>query len=63
MLQPENNQRPHKVSFYLEKDKASRVMKALSESLKKRGVRVGSRIESFVKLLETRLQIHLGMIK
>ena len=39
VVQSEADQRPHKVSFYIEKDKAEEVMKALSENLEKRGVR------------------------
>lgn len=38
--QAESEQRPHKVSFYTEKDKAQAVTKALSESLEKRGLDV-----------------------
>ncbi|KAG5530718.1 hypothetical protein RHGRI_025625 [Rhododendron griersonianum] len=37
-LQAETEIRPHKVSFYVQKDKAREVMKALSESLEKRGL-------------------------
>ncbi|WKA00037.1 hypothetical protein VitviT2T_018432 [Vitis vinifera] len=36
--QSETEQRPHKVSFYIEKDKAGEVIKALSESLEKNGL-------------------------
>lgn len=36
--QPESEQRPHKVSFYVKKEKAEEVMKDLSERLQKRGV-------------------------
>ncbi|OVA07209.1 Sucrose-phosphate synthase [Macleaya cordata] len=39
-LQSETEQRPHKVSFFVEKDKAQGVMKALSERLEKRGLDV-----------------------
>ncbi|KAF8403404.1 hypothetical protein HHK36_011506 [Tetracentron sinense] len=39
-FQAETEQRPHKVSFYVEKDKAQEVMKALSERLDKRGLDV-----------------------
>ncbi|KAH7834824.1 hypothetical protein Vadar_020052 [Vaccinium darrowii] len=39
-LQAETEIRPHKVSFYVQKDKAPEVMKALSESLEKRGLDV-----------------------
>lgn len=39
VVQSETEQRPHKVSFYIEKDKADEVIKALSESLEKNGVR------------------------
>ncbi|CAI8602000.1 unnamed protein product [Vicia faba] len=38
--QSETEQRPHKVSFYLEKGKASKVMQALSKGLEKRGLDV-----------------------
>ncbi|GFY98003.1 sucrose-6F-phosphate phosphohydrolase family protein [Actinidia rufa] len=39
-LQAETEQRPHKVSFYVQKDKAQEVMKALSEKFVKRGLDV-----------------------
>ncbi|KAJ4976877.1 hypothetical protein NE237_001983 [Protea cynaroides] len=39
-LQSETEQRPHKISFYVEKDKAKEVMKVLSERLEKRGLDV-----------------------
>ncbi|KAF5750611.1 hypothetical protein HS088_TW03G00950 [Tripterygium wilfordii] len=39
-LQSETEQRPHKVSFYVDKDKAQAVMKGLSELLEKRGLDV-----------------------
>ncbi|OVA07208.1 Sucrose-phosphate synthase [Macleaya cordata] len=39
-LQAETEQRPHKVSFYVDKDKAQEAMKALSELLEKRGLDV-----------------------
>ncbi|KAI4347729.1 hypothetical protein L6164_008513 [Bauhinia variegata] len=39
-LQSETEQRPHKVSFYVEKTKASEVMQALSKNLEKRGLDV-----------------------
>ncbi|CAB4286980.1 unnamed protein product [Prunus armeniaca] len=39
-LQAETEQRPHKVSFYVEKDKAQAVTKALSEVYEKRGLDV-----------------------
>lgn len=39
-LQPETEQRPHKVSFFVEKDKAQAVTKALAEALKKHGLDV-----------------------
>lgn len=38
-LQSETEQRPHKVSFYVQKDKAEEVTKALSTRLAERGVR------------------------
>lgn len=37
-MQSETEQRPHKVSFYVEKGKAEEVMKALSGCLEKCGV-------------------------
>lgn len=39
-LQPETEQRPHKVSFYVKKDKAEEVTKALSECFIKHGLDV-----------------------
>lgn len=39
-LQSETEQRPHKVSFYVKKDKAQEVMKALSERFEKLGLDV-----------------------
>jgi sucrose-6F-phosphate phosphohydrolase len=39
-LQEETEQRPHKVSFYVDKDKAQNVTKALSEIFQKRGLDV-----------------------
>ncbi|GMH03240.1 hypothetical protein Nepgr_005079 [Nepenthes gracilis] len=36
--QSETEQRPHKVSFYIQKDKAQEVMKVLAEKLEKRGL-------------------------
>ncbi|KAL2534517.1 putative sucrose-phosphatase 2 [Abeliophyllum distichum] len=39
-LQSETEQRPHKVSFYIQKDKAQDVMKALSARLEERGLDV-----------------------
>lgn len=38
MVQAETEQRPHKVSFYVQKDKAQSVTQALSKVLKERGV-------------------------
>ncbi|MED6146877.1 COMPASS (complex proteins associated with Set1p) component [Stylosanthes scabra] len=40
VLQSETEQRPHKVSFYLDKTKASKVMQALSRCLEKHGLDV-----------------------
>ncbi|XP_057737444.1 sucrose-phosphatase 1-like isoform X1 [Arachis stenosperma] len=40
VLQSETEQRPHKVSFYLDKTKASKVMQTLSRCLEKRGLDV-----------------------
>ncbi|RVW89702.1 Sucrose-phosphatase 2 [Vitis vinifera] len=40
VMQSETEQRPHKVSFYVDKDKARDVMRALSELLEKRGLDV-----------------------
>ena len=42
MTQAETEQRPHKVSFYVEKDKAQAVRKALLERFEKLGVRFNS---------------------
>ncbi|XP_059646548.1 sucrose-phosphatase 1-like [Cornus florida] len=39
-LHAETEQRPHKVSFYVQKEKAQQVMKALSGCLEKRGLNV-----------------------
>jgi len=39
-LQSETEQRPHKASFYVKKEKAQEVMKNLSEILVKRGLDV-----------------------
>lgn len=39
MVQAETEQRPHKVSFYVEKDKAKHVTETLSKVLEGRGVR------------------------
>ncbi|MFS8011938.1 putative sucrose-phosphate phosphatase [Helianthus anomalus] len=39
-LQSETEQRPHKASFYVKKEKAQEIMKTLSESLVKRGLDV-----------------------
>lgn len=41
-MQSETEQRPHKASFYVDKDKAQAVTKALSERLEKRGVKYSS---------------------
>lgn len=38
--QSETEQRAHKISFYVNKDKAQTVTKTLSEILKNRGVRI-----------------------
>lgn len=40
LLQSETEQRPHKVSFYVDKSKAETVTKQLSEIFKNRGVRI-----------------------
>lgn len=37
-MQSETEQRAHKISFYVDKEKAQHVMKVLSETLEKRGV-------------------------
>ena len=37
-MQAETEQRPHKVSFYVKKDKAQQVTEALSKVLAERGV-------------------------
>lgn len=50
-MQPETEQRPHKVSFYVQKDKAQEVTKALSESFIKHGVRLTFRLQSGLLLL------------
>lgn len=42
VMQPETEQRPHKVSFYVQKDKAQEVAKALSECLREHGVNLNS---------------------
>lgn len=39
-MQSETEQREHKASFYVKKEKAQEVMKTLSERLVKRGVRI-----------------------
>lgn len=39
-LQSETEQRPYKVSFYVQKDKAQDIMKSLSKRLEERGVDV-----------------------
>lgn len=39
-MQEESDQRPYKVSFYIEKDAAEEVMPVLSQCLKNRGVRI-----------------------
>lgn len=38
LYKSKTEQRPHKVSFFVEKDSASRVIEDLSECLEKRGV-------------------------
>lgn len=40
IMQSSTEQRPHKVSFYVQKGQAEEVMKSLSERLVKRGVRL-----------------------
>lgn len=37
-MQSDTEQRPHKISFYVEKEKAQQVTKVLAEKLEKRGV-------------------------
>lgn len=37
-MQAETEQRPHKISFYVDKEKAQQVTKKLAEILEKRGV-------------------------
>lgn len=39
-MQSETEQRPHKVSFFVDKSKAQDVTKVLSEKLGNRGVRI-----------------------
>lgn len=43
-MQSETEQRPHKVSFYVDKDKAQTVTQKLSEIFKNRGVRFKFRV-------------------
>ncbi|PSS15836.1 Sucrose-phosphatase [Actinidia chinensis var. chinensis] len=43
-LQAETEQRPHKVSFYVQKDKAQEVMKALSEKFVKHGFKTEGKL-------------------
>ena len=38
-IQPETEQRPHKVSFFVDKKSAQEVIKSVAERLDKRGVR------------------------
>lgn len=48
VMQPETEQRPHKVSFYVQNDKAHEVSSALSECLVKHGVRLKLELQSFI---------------
>jgi hypothetical protein len=51
VTQSETEQRPHKISFYVEKAKAQAVTKALKECFEKHGVRFKSQVDLSTMIL------------